>query len=140
MINLRWRAGEDSNAGFSHVRLGRIVIPPTYARRKIRPKAEFKLRASPRLTALDRGPQIGFERSHEHDQNVCVYCGSGAVATPAFTRSRGALGRDAGGRGHRPRLWRRRRRPDGRLARATLAAGGHVTGVIPEFLAGRNMR
>ena len=67
-------------------------------------------------------------------RNVCVYCGSSAGNDPTFAEAAEALGRalaadgvgliyGGGGEGLM-----------GRLARATLGAGGHVTGVIPDFL------
>jgi uncharacterized protein (TIGR00730 family) len=67
-------------------------------------------------------------------RNVCVYCGSSAGNDARFADAAEALGRalateglglvyGGGGEGLM-----------GRLARATLAAGGHVTGVIPTFL------
>ncbi len=67
-------------------------------------------------------------------RNVCVYCGSGAGADAAFGDAAEALGLalaaasvglvyGGGGDGLM-----------GRLAHATLAAGGRVTGVIPGFL------
>ena len=67
-------------------------------------------------------------------RNVCVYCGSSAGANPRFADAADALGRalaeaDVGlvfGGGGDGLM--------GRLARATLTAGGHVTGIIPKFL------
>jgi len=67
-------------------------------------------------------------------RNVCVYCGSSAGGDPRFADAADALGRalaeaDVGlvfGGGGGGLM--------GRLARATLAAGGRVTGIIPKFL------
>ena len=70
-------------------------------------------------------------------RNVCVYCGSSVGADPRFADAADALGRalaeadiglvfGGGGDGLM-----------GRLARATLAAGGRVTGIIPKFLVAR---
>jgi uncharacterized protein (TIGR00730 family) len=67
-------------------------------------------------------------------RNVCVYCGSSAGNDARFGEAAEALGRalaaervglvyGGGGDGLM-----------GRLARSTLAAGGYVTGVIPDFL------
>src|SRR5277367_351897 len=67
-------------------------------------------------------------------RNVCVYCGSSGGADARFAEAAEQLGRTlategiglvygGGGEGLM-----------GRLARATLAAGGYVTGVIPSFL------
>ena len=65
---------------------------------------------------------------------VCVYCGSGAGLNPAYAAAAARLGADlahaglglvygGGGLGLM-----------GTVARATLEAGGHVTGIIPQFL------
>ena len=70
-------------------------------------------------------------------RNVCVYCGSSAGTNPHFADAADALGRaladaDVGlvfGGGGDGLM--------GRLARATLAAGGRVTGIIPKFLVAR---
>jgi len=67
-------------------------------------------------------------------RNVCVYCGSSAGNDPRFAEAAEAFGRaladegiglvyGGGGNGLM-----------GKLARATLAAGGYVTGIIPNFL------
>ena len=67
-------------------------------------------------------------------QNVCVYCGSASGGDPAYEGAARILGRalaaervglvyGGGGRGLM-----------GTLARTVLEAGGHVTGIIPEFL------
>jgi uncharacterized protein (TIGR00730 family) len=66
--------------------------------------------------------------------NICVYCGSNAGANPAYADAARTLGRtmaEAGvglvyGGGGLGLM--------GELARAVLAHGGHVTGIIPSFL------
>ncbi len=83
------------------------------------------------MTALGRGRQI---ETMSAIRNVCVYCGSGEGADERFGDAAEALGQalaadgvglvyGGGGEGLM-----------GRLARATLAGGGHVAGVIPSFL------
>jgi len=70
-------------------------------------------------------------------RNVCVYCGSSAGTNPRFIEAAEALGRalaeaDVGlvfGGGGDGLM--------GRVARATLASGGRVTGIIPKFLMAR---
>ena len=70
-------------------------------------------------------------------QSVCVYCGSGVGENPAFAEAAHALGKslaDAGaglvyGGGDLGLM--------GVVARAVLDHGGHVTGVMPHFLRGR---
>jgi len=67
-------------------------------------------------------------------RNVCVYCGASAGSDPRFAEAADVLGAalaEAGmglvyGGGDVGLM--------GQLARATLAAGGRVTGVIPKFL------
>lgn len=72
-------------------------------------------------------------------RSVCVYCGSGAGRDPAFAEAARAFGRSlaldkvrlvygGGGTGLM-----------GEVARAVLAHGGHVTGVIPTFLKEREV-
>ena len=73
----------------------------------------------------------------ESIRNVCVYCGSSAGLEPRFADAAETLGRalaeaDVGlvfGGGGDGLM--------GRVARATLAAGGRVTGIIPKFLVKR---
>ena len=70
-------------------------------------------------------------------KNVCVYCGSGFGGDPAFAEAAATLGRalaDAGlglvyGGGNVGLM--------GTVAQAVLDAGGHVTGIIPDFLKSR---
>lgn len=70
-------------------------------------------------------------------RSVCVYCGSGLGENPAYAAAARTLGRalaendirlvyGGGGLGLM-----------GEVARATLDAGGQVTGIIPEFLVAR---
>ena len=67
-------------------------------------------------------------------KNICVYCGSSDGGNPAFAGAADVLGGalasagvglvyGGGGRGLM-----------GRVARATLRGGGHVVGIIPQFL------
>jgi uncharacterized protein (TIGR00730 family) len=71
-------------------------------------------------------------------QNICVYCGSRPGVDPAFAAAgdvlgtelaRAGLGLVYGGGGGAGIM--------GIIARATLAAGGRVTGIIPKFLKAR---
>jgi uncharacterized protein (TIGR00730 family) len=72
-------------------------------------------------------------------QALCVYCGASSGSDPVFTEAAHQLGTDmaksgldlvygAGGIGLM-----------GTVARAVLAGGGHVTGVIPDFLKSREV-
>jgi uncharacterized protein (TIGR00730 family) len=72
-----------------------------------------------------------------HSRNICVYCGSGPGRNPAYVEAARELGKalaasDIGlvyGGGSLGLM--------GEVARAVLDEGGHVTGVIPSFLADR---
>jgi uncharacterized protein (TIGR00730 family) len=74
-------------------------------------------------------------KSPEH--RLCVYCGSGPGRNPAYIKAAQAVGQamamaDIGlvyGGGSTGLM--------GEVARGVLAAGGHVTGIIPEFLVNR---
>ncbi len=67
-------------------------------------------------------------------RKICVYCGSGSGLNPEFAQAARILGADLArqniglvyGGGSLGLM--------GEVARATLDAGGHVTGIIPEFL------
>ena len=74
---------------------------------------------------------------HETIPAVCVYCGSGHGTNPIYADAARTLGTDlaksslrliygGGGMGLM-----------GEVARATIAAGGEVTGIIPDFLSER---
>lgn len=70
-------------------------------------------------------------------RKLCVYCGSGTGRSPAYVASAQALGKALAkaeiglvyGGGSLGLM--------GEVARAVLSEGGHVTGIIPEFLASR---
>lgn len=70
-------------------------------------------------------------------RQVCVFCGSGKGVNPAYARSAKTLGKalaeaDIGlvyGGGSLGLM--------GEIARSVLKAGGHVTGIIPDFLVER---
>jgi len=76
-------------------------------------------------------------RSRALIRNICVYCGSNSGTNPAYAAAARELGRamavegiglvyGGGGLGLM-----------GELARAAIAHGGHVTGIIPAFLSER---
>jgi len=72
-------------------------------------------------------------------KKVCVYCGSGTGINPAFAKAARTLGKSLAehkiglvyGGGSLGLM--------GEVARATLDAGGHVTGIIPAFLSEKEM-
>jgi uncharacterized protein (TIGR00730 family) len=67
-------------------------------------------------------------------RNVCVYCGSSDGDDPRFGEAAEALGRSLAAEGIGLVYGGGGNGLMGRLARATLAAGGYVTGIIPSFL------
>jgi uncharacterized protein (TIGR00730 family) len=70
-------------------------------------------------------------------KNVCVYCGSGMGAHPAYAEAARTLGRAMAEAGIRLIYGAGSIGLMGTLARATLDAGGRVTGIIPGFLQSR---
>lgn len=70
---------------------------------------------------------------------VCVYCGSGAGRDPAFAEAANTLGKALAGANLGLVYGGGSLGLMGEVARAALEAGGHVTGIIPEFLSGREI-
>lgn len=67
-------------------------------------------------------------------RGVCVYCGSSLGSDPAFATAADQLGAAIAGMGARLVFGGGGRGLMGRIARATMAAGGEVVGIIPRFL------
>jgi uncharacterized protein (TIGR00730 family) len=92
---------------------------------------------SPARTAKRAAGGQGRTQRADEIRNVCVYCGSGSGKDPAYAEAARAFGAtlaEAGvglvyGGGSLGLM--------GEVARATLAAGGRVTGIIPAFLSER---
>jgi uncharacterized protein (TIGR00730 family) len=72
-------------------------------------------------------------------QRVCVFCGSSRGTNPAFVSAAEELGRELTRRGLGLVFGGGNIGLMGALADATMAAGGHVTGVIPESLMAREV-
>ena len=70
-------------------------------------------------------------------RTVCVYCGSGFGRDPAFREAAEVLGTALAEAGMRLVYGGGDVGLMGTVARAALAAGGHVTGIIPDFLQAR---
>ncbi len=68
---------------------------------------------------------------------MCVYCGSGLGGDPAYGEAARTLGAGLAKSGLGLVYGGGSLGLMGEVARATLAAGGHVTGIIPEFLTAR---
>ena len=67
-------------------------------------------------------------------KSVCVYCGANAGATPVYTETASALGRRLAEAGLRLVYGGGNTGLMGAVANGVLAAGGEVTGVIPQHL------
>jgi uncharacterized protein (TIGR00730 family) len=67
-------------------------------------------------------------------RSVCVFCGSNPGRRPEYLASAAALGRDLASRGIRVVYGGAQVGMMGALADAVLAAGGEITGVIPDHL------
>jgi uncharacterized protein (TIGR00730 family) len=70
-------------------------------------------------------------------RSVCVYCGSGTGTEPIYAEAARTLGRSLGEAGIRLVYGGGGLGLMGEVACAALAAGGKVTGIIPEFLVQR---
>lgn len=70
-------------------------------------------------------------------KTVCVYCGSGFGGDPAFRQAAEALGTALAAAGLDLVYGGGDVGLMGTVARAVLAGGGHVTGIIPDFLKSR---
>jgi uncharacterized protein (TIGR00730 family) len=72
-------------------------------------------------------------------QGVCVYCGSGKGLHPAYAVAARKLGKALAENGIRLVYGGGSLGLMGEVARATLGAGGKVTGIIPDFLGSREL-
>lgn len=70
-------------------------------------------------------------------RNICVYCGSGVGSKPAYAESARTLGKSLAQAGIGLVYGGGSLGLMGEVARATLQAGGRVTGIIPAFLSER---
>jgi uncharacterized protein (TIGR00730 family) len=70
-------------------------------------------------------------------RSICVYCGSGFGEDPVFKESAASLGRAMAERGIGLVYGGGNVGLMGTVARAVLDHGGHVTGIIPDFLKSR---
>ncbi len=88
-------------------------------------------------TSVPDAPMQKHTNTQRLVKNICVYCGSGAGHNPAYADAARTLGRAMAqaniglvyGGGSLGLM--------GEIARAVLEGDGHVTGIIPEFLSGR---
>jgi len=70
-------------------------------------------------------------------KKLCVYCGSGTGRNPAYVEAARTLGKSLADAGIGLVYSGGSLGLMGEVARAVLEEGGHVTGIIPEFLANR---
>ncbi len=73
-------------------------------------------------------------KSPQKARNICVYCGSGPGNKPEYLAAAQSLGKALATAGIGLVYGGGSLGLMGEVARATLAAGGRVTGIIPEFL------
>jgi uncharacterized protein (TIGR00730 family) len=96
---------------------------------------------APRKTGTRRAAEAGNGRAPHLPaatvRSVCVYCGSGAGAQPLYGDAARTLGRSLAEAGIRLIYGGGGLGLMGEVARATLEAGGKVTGIIPGFLVQR---
>ncbi|MET0482793.1 MAG: TIGR00730 family Rossman fold protein, partial [Aestuariivirgaceae bacterium] len=71
------------------------------------------------------------------NRNLCVYCGSGPGRNPAYVEAARTLGQSLAGHGIGLVYGGGSLGLMGEVARSTLAAGGRVIGIIPQFLVQR---
>jgi len=74
---------------------------------------------------------------HKPVTSICVYCGSGFGDDPVFAENAAALGRAMAEQGIKLVYGGGNVGLMGTVAQAVLDHGGHVTGIIPEFLKSR---
>ncbi|MGH6907779.1 MAG: LOG family protein, partial [Aestuariivirga sp.] len=70
-------------------------------------------------------------------RKLCVYCGSGSGRNPAYVAGARILGRAMAAAGIGLVYGGGSLGLMGEVAKSVLAEGGHVTGIIPGFLAGK---
>ncbi len=79
-------------------------------------------------------PMTRKNRNQTKIKGVCVYCGSGKGLNSSYAIAARKLGKALGDNGIRLIYGGGSLGLMGEIARATLGAGGKVTGIIPEFL------
>lgn len=100
---------------------------------------------TPRAAKKDTSPKIETTPSsadtgpatHKQIANICVYCGSGPGRNPDYIRAAKTLGVAMAERGIGLVYGGGSLGLMGEVARGVLGAGGRVTGIIPQFLSGR---
>ena len=80
---------------------------------------------------------IAIEAGSRLVRNICVYCGSAQGAGPSYEAAARKLGQAMAKAGIGLVYGGGANGLMGALARSVLAGGGHVTGIIPNFLVGR---
>jgi len=104
-----------------------------------RPKCEVNMKMKNDIARLPAATtEITTERPGRRPiGSVCVYCGSGKGLNSAYTKAARKLGKALATNGIRLVYGGGSLGLMGEVARATLGAGGEVTGIIPEFLGAR---
>ena len=92
------------------------------------------LRYTAILGSLDQRARAGQNPAMTDIKNICVYCGSSAGVDPRLAEAAEELGRSMANAGIGLVYGGGNNGLMGRTARAVLDNGGHVTGIIPDFL------
>lgn len=110
------------------------VQGPDGLRRKIVDNKDTGMRENIPIATRTTG-----ERASEGERiaRICVYCGSSPGRDPAFARSAAELGRNMAAAGISLVYGGGDVGLMGIVARSVLEGGGHVTGIIPDFLRNR---
>jgi uncharacterized protein (TIGR00730 family) len=82
----------------------------------------------------DSGVHAAAPEKDVPDRNVCVFCGSGPGTNPAYVAAAQTFGRALATAGYGLVYGGGSLGLMGETARAVIAAGGYVTGIIPAFL------
>jgi|LNFM01.1.fsa_nt_gb uncharacterized protein (TIGR00730 family) len=86
------------------------------------------------LSKIAAGVQIATPGKDPPERNVCVFCGSGPGTNPAYVAAAHVFGRALATAGYGLVYGGGSLGLMGETARAVIAAGGYVTGIIPAFL------
>jgi uncharacterized protein (TIGR00730 family) len=112
---------------------------PTKARPRKKPMTNTQDTTKSRKAKLKDHtlPETPLETSTSPITSVCVYCGSGKGLDPAYAIAARKLGKALADNNIRLVYGGGSLGLMGEVAKAALGAGGHVTGIIPEFLGSR---
>jgi hypothetical protein len=93
----------------------------------------------PALKSLAAFTKNGRDRAMTMIRSICVFCGSGNGTDPRFVSTAEKLGQEMAENGLRLVYGGGSNGLMGTIARSVIQHGGHVTGIIPDFLKAREM-